>query len=115
MAKKNSFFLAQIQAEYEKKLAEMEARYLRMLDEARHTSRVYEADMFTVSLGRMGFREKRFRALDETLAQVTKEYAEEAFEDIKDDPDFWKTKADLDREIKQYVGSMFVPYDERYK
>jgi hypothetical protein len=35
-------------------------------------------------------------------------------DDSKDDADIWYSKGKLDEEIKRYVGSMFVPYDERY-
>lgn len=83
--------------------------------EARHVARVYQLDMVTIVLGRMGWGEKRFEKFDKLLAEVTKEYSEEILADLKEDKDFWKSKADLDRELAQYVGSRFVPYEERYK
>ena len=39
----------------------------------------------------------------------------EILEDSKNDTELWYSKETIDREIKQYVGKMFVPYDERYK
>ena len=83
--------------------------------EARHIARVYQLDMVTIALGRMGWGEKRFEKFDKLLFEVTKEYSEEILADQKQDEDCWKSKADLDRELAQYVGSRFVPYDERYK
>jgi hypothetical protein len=35
--------------------------------------------------------------------------------DAEGDPDIWYTKETLDREIKRYVGKLYVPYDERYE
>ena len=85
-------------------------------DEARHYGRVMESDMFTLALGRMGWGEKRFAELDKVLLQVHKEFVDDINEDIKcKDKDMWMTKANLDRELAQYVGTLFVPYDERYK
>ena len=76
--------------------------------------RLFQADMFTIALGRMGWREKKFKELDAVLADVYKEYCTDIINDSKDDKDIWYSKDTLDREIKQYVGSLFVPYDERY-
>ena len=35
-------------------------------------------------------------------------------EDAERDPDLWYAKDVMDRELKQYTGRFFVPYDERY-
>ena len=90
-----------------------------MLDErereVRHHTRVFDADMFTIALGRMGFREKKFDELDRVLLEVSKEYSEEIVADSKVDKDLWYAKDRMDREIKQYVGKRFVPYEERYR
>ena len=102
MAKKSGFVLA-MQAERERRDAEV-----------RHHARVFQMDMVTLALGRMGFREKRFQELDKVLAEVSEEFCNEVLEDAKTDKDIWYTKDTLDRELKQYVGKMFVPYDERY-
>ncbi len=81
---------------------------------ARYFGRVYQMDRVTVALGRMGWGEKRFRELDRVLAEVDEEYAEEVISDSKGDKELWYYKDRLDRELKQYVGDLFVPYDERY-
>jgi hypothetical protein len=83
--------------------------------EVRHHTQVYTLDMVTAALGRMGFGEKRLRQFDETLTQVSKDYAELILEDVKTDEEIVYAKACLDRELKQYTGSLFRPYEERYK
>lgn len=84
-------------------------------EEVRKHARIFQMDMVTLALGRMGWRESRFREFDKKLAEVALEYATDIVEDSKVDKELWYSKDTLDREIKQYVGSMFVPYDERYK
>lgn len=83
--------------------------------EQRHFGRVFELDMVTLALGRMGWREKKFRELDDMLTQVYMEYSNEILEDSKSDSDIWYAKDTMDRELKQYVGDMFVPWDERHR
>lgn len=83
--------------------------------EVRHFTRVYTLDDVTIALGRMGFRESKFREFDKVLTEVMHEYATETVEDYKDDKQMWYSKTAKDREIKQYVGSLFVPWEERYK
>ena len=96
-------------------LAKQQA-YMEIRDrEVRHHARVFQMDIVTIALGRMGFREKKFDELDRVLTQVAEEYSREILEDAKNDKDIWYAKESLDREIKQYVGKRFVPYDERYK
>ena len=80
----------------------------------RQHSRIFMMDMVTCALGRLGWGEKRFRDLDKVLEEVCKEYSFDILEDAKVDKDLDYSKSLLDRELKQYVGSMFVPYDERY-
>lgn len=100
------------QSEFMKRIAiEMSRRE----NEARHLARVYQMDMVTITLGRLGWGEKRFQRFDDTLTEVVKEYGKIFLDDQKDDKDLWKSKADLDRELAQYVGKRFVPFDERYK
>ena len=111
---KGSYFLAKVQADYERKLQEIRAEYEKLLAMERHCSRVFELDMVTITLGRMGYREKKFREFDRILNEVQTEFVNDVHEDTKTDPDAWYSKANLDREIKQYVGSMFVPCDQRY-
>lgn len=83
--------------------------------EARHHARVFQMDMVTIALGRMGWGEKRFERFDQMMYEVTKEYSEDILSDAKEDKECWKSKADLDRELSQYVGSRFAPYEERYR
>lgn len=101
---KNSGFLARQQAL-------MDAREA----EARHFARVYQMDLVTLALGRMGWGEKRFEKFDAVLSQVAKEYTEEVLSDVKTDKEMWHSKATLDRELAQYVGKLFAPYEERYR
>ena len=82
--------------------------------EVRHHTRVFMMDMVTAALGRMGWGEKRFENFDKVLSQVFSEYTNAILSDAKDDPDLVYAKACLDRELKQYVGSKFIPYDQRY-
>ena len=81
----------------------------------RRFARTYMLDMVTIALGRMGFREARFKKFDEALSAACEDYGKLIVDDSKDDVDIWYSKDKLDEEIKRYVGSMFVPYDERYK
>ena len=83
--------------------------------EVRHHARIYQLDMVTLALGRMGWRESRFKQFDKILNEVAQEYAEDILKEVKEDKDLWYFKDSMDREIKSYVGSLFVPYDERYK
>lgn len=81
----------------------------------RRLARTYMLDMVTVALGRMGFREARFRKFDEALTAACDDYGKLILDDSKTDKDIWYSKDKLDEELKRYVGGMFVPYDERYK
>lgn len=82
--------------------------------EIRAHSRIFMLDMVTLALGRMGWGEKRFCDFDKMLSQVCAEYAEDIVNDSKDDAELAYSKSLLDRELKQYVGKLFIPYDERY-
>lgn len=81
----------------------------------RHFTRLYTLDDVTIALGRMGFRETKFREFQETLATVQNENSLEAITDYKDDKQIWYHKAKKDQEIKSYVGSLFVPWEERLR
>ena len=80
----------------------------------RHFSRVYMSDMMTVALGRMGFREKRFRTLNDTLLSVVKEYNEIFADDLKVDEEMVYSRASFEREMKSYTGAFYAPESERY-
>lgn len=81
----------------------------------RHHARVFMLDMVTIALGRMGWGEKRFEKFDKMLTEVSDEYSKLILEDASDDQDIVYSKACLDRELAQYAGKLFVPYDGRYK
>ena len=95
-------------------LARMQARQELREREIRHHTRVYMMDMVTVALGRLGWGEQRLRKFDEMLTEVSKDYADLITSDVREDKDMVYSKATLDRELAQYTGSMFVPYERRY-
>lgn len=83
-------------------------------EEQRFFGRVFMCDMWTIVLGRTGYREKRFERIDKLLSEVCDEYSTDILNGAEDDRDVWYQKGALDREIKSYVGKMFVPWEERY-
>lgn len=97
------------------RLFRTKAEFDRYEGEVRYFTRVFTLDDVTIALGRMGFRETKFREFDKVLAEVMHEYASETLEDYKDDKQMWYSKAAKDRELKQYTGALFVPWEERYK
>lgn len=94
--------------------AVLQAERLRRDAEVRQHARVFMLDMVTITLGRMGWRESKLREFHRILGEVSEEYANEIIADSKEDADVWYSKGVLDRELKQYTGKAFVPYDERY-
>ena len=84
-------------------------------EEIRHFTRVFMLDHVTVALGRMGFRESKFREFDRVLTEVVKEYMTDYADDLRDDKSMEYSRACLDRELKMYTGKLFVPEEERYK
>lgn len=95
-------------------LARQAARQELREREIRHHTHVYMMDMVTVALGRLGWGEQRLRKFDEMLTEVSKDYADLITSDVREDKDMVYSKATLDRELAQYTGSMFVPYERRY-
>lgn len=83
-------------------------------EETRHFARTFMLDQVTVALGRMGFRESKFRELDKVLTEVAEEYMRLFAEDIKDDKEMVYSRELLDRELKQYVGKLYAPIEQRY-
>ena len=71
-------------------------------------------DFVTIALGRMGYGEKRLKDFEQMLSAVYIEFAEAFTDDLKDDKECVYTKECLDRELQQYCGSSFVPYEKRY-
>lgn len=84
-------------------------------EEIRHFTRVFTLDHVTVALGRMGFRETKFREFDQVLTEVYAEYSKEYADDLKCDPAMTYSRDLMDRELKQYTGKLFIPEKERYK
>lgn len=82
--------------------------------EIRHHTRVWMMDHVTVALGRMGFRESKFRELDKVLDEVIVEYTKEYSTDLKDDKEMVYSRSLLDRELKQYTGKFYASEEERY-
>ena len=80
----------------------------------RHFARVWQLDQVTIALGRMGFRESKFREFDKVLNEVEKEYIQLHAEDHKDDKEMWYSRELFERELKQYTGKMYAPENERY-
>lgn len=95
-------------------LARMQARQELREREIRHHTHVYMMDMVTCALGRLGWGEQRLRKFDEMLTEVSKDYADLITSDVREDKEMVYSKATLDRELAQYTGSMFVPYERRY-
>ncbi len=87
----------------------------RRVEEARRHSRIFMMDMVTVTLGRLGRREAFFREFDKVLEEVCAEYGKLILEDAGVDNELVYSKACLDRELKSYVGKLFVDYDKRYE
>ena len=81
----------------------------------RHFTRVFMLDHVTVTLGRMGFREAKFREFDRVLTEVMDEYMADYKADLQDDKHMEYSRACLDRELKMYTGALFVPEKERYR
>lgn len=83
-------------------------------EEIRHFTRVFTLDHVTVALGRMGFRESKFKEFDRVLTEVFQEYMADYSADLRDDKEMEYSRACLDRELAMYTGQMFVPEKERY-
>lgn len=90
------------------------AEYDAFCEDLRHFSRVFMLDHVTIALGRMGWREKKFREFDNVLAEVMREYMNDYRDDLSSDKEMTYSTACLDRELKQYVGELFCPREERY-
>ena len=80
----------------------------------RRYTRQQMLDFVTIALGRMGYGEKRLKDFEQMLSAVYIEFAKAFTDDLKDDKECVYTKECLDRELQQYCGSSFVPYEKRY-
>lgn len=95
-------------------LARIQAAQAYRDEEVRRSTRTFQMDLVTLALGRMGWRESKFREFDKVLAEVADEYSREIIDDSKTDSELWYSKDVMDRELKQYTGSFFCPYEKRY-
>lgn len=87
-----------------------------MLDkEMRFQTMQYTLDMVIIALGRLGYGAKRLNEIAKMIDEVSREYAEDVVEDSKTDNELVYSRTNLDRELKQYIGDNFLPYQERYK
>ena len=83
--------------------------------EIRHFTRAFTLDHVTVALGRMGFRESKFKEFDRVLTEVFQEYMTDYADDLKDDKSMEYSRACRDRELRQYTGKLFGPEEVRYR
>lgn len=113
MPKPNAFLL-KMQRENEEKLLALRLEYEAKFREERHCARVFQMDMVTIALGRMGWGEKRLGKLDEALLQVAKDMDASAREEMEYDPELWVTCANHEEELKRYTGSLYKEPKEWY-
>lgn len=72
-------------------------------------------DYVTIALGRMGFGEVRLEKFNQTLGEVWDDYGALIKDDAQNDSkEFAYFRSTIDRELQQYCGSKFIPYEERY-
>ena len=79
-----------------------------------HFSRMYTLDDVCIALGRMGFTEEQFAEFRETYSLVANENAEEIREDAKTDKELWYSNDRKERELKEFLGKLYVPQEERF-
>lgn len=95
-------------------MARMEEQALRYARAARMLEIGFCTDIAVIALGRLGWGEKRLGDFEAAFSAAYEEYDALREEDGTDDREQAYYKACLDREIKQYVGSKFVPFDIRH-
>ena len=95
-------------------MARMEEQALRYARAARMLEIGFCTDIAVIALGRLGWGEKRLGDFEAAFSAAYEEYVALRKEDGTDDREQAYYKACLDREIKQYVGGKFVPFDERH-
>lgn len=78
-----------------------------------HFTRFYTLDDVCIALGRMGFTEAQFEAFNKAYSEVANENAVELLEVAKDDKELWYSKDKKERELREYLGRLYVPPDER--
>ena len=80
----------------------------------RRYTRQQMLDFVTIALGRMGYGEKRLKDFEQTLSAVYIEFAKAFTDDLKHDKECVYTKECPYRELQQYCGNNFEPYEKRY-
>ena len=95
-------------------MARMEEQALRYARAARKLEIGVCTDIAVIALGRLGWGGKRLGDFEAAFSSAYEEYDALREEDGTDDREQAYYKACLDREIKQYVGGKFVPFDERH-
>ena len=79
-----------------------------------HFTRFYTLDDVCIALGRMGFTEDQFETFRDLYSKVANENAVELLDDAKCDKDLWYSKDKKERELKEYLGRLYVPQEERF-
>ncbi len=95
------------------KLFRTAAEFAAFKREIIHFSRMYTLDDVCIALGRMGFTEAQFEAFNRAYSEVANENAVELLDDARTDKDLWYSKDKKERELKEYLGSLYVPLEER--
>lgn len=95
-------------------MARMEEQSLRYARAARMLEVGFCADIAVIALGRLGWGEKRLTEFEAAFSAAYEEYDGLREEDGSADREQAYYKACLDREIRRYVGTKFVPFDERH-
>ena len=95
-------------------MARMEEQSLRYARAARMLEVGFCTDIAVIALGRLGWGEKRLTEFEAAFSAAYAEYDGLREEDGSADREQAYYKACLDREIRRYVGTKFVPFDERH-
>lgn len=95
-------------------MARMEEQSLRYARAARMLEVGFCTDIAVIALGRLGWGEKRLTEFEAAFSAAYEEYDDLREEDGSADREQAYYKACLDREIRRYVGTKFVPFDERH-
>ena len=95
-------------------MARMEEQALRYARAARVLEVGFCTDIAVIALGRLGWGEKRLTEFEAAFSAAYEEYDDLREEDGSADREQAYYKACLDREIRRYVGTKFVPFDERH-
>lgn len=95
-------------------MARMEEQSLRYARAARMLEVGFCTDIAVIALGRLGWGEKRLTEFEAAFSAAYEEYDDLREEDGSADREQAYYKACLDREIRRYVGTKFVPFDARH-